>query len=48
MTEAAGREEVQGMNSNWPMVRLGQVLRHRSEFIEIDDTQRCFVEYLGG
>ena len=35
------------MKKSWPMVPLGEVLRHRKEFIEIDDTQsykRCRVQ----
>jgi len=29
------------MNNKWPIVRLGEVIEHRKEFIEIDD----FVQY---
>lgn len=25
------------MSNNWPKVKLGEVLRHREEFIRIDD-----------
>jgi type I restriction enzyme, S subunit len=35
------------MKATWPLVPLGEVLRHRKEFIEIDDTQtykRCRVQ----
>ena len=35
------------MTKPWPMVSLGEVLSHRKQFIEIDDTQtykRCRVQ----
>src|SRR5690242_17414606 len=35
------------MSGSWPKVPLGRVLKHRSEFITIDDTQtymRCRVQ----
>ena len=44
---ASGMKTVGGASREWPVVPLGRVLKHRSEFITIDDTttyKRCRVQ----